>query len=76
MDNIPENTSTPEVYIDFSDKDSNKWKVNINLLINNTLIEERKNIAKNTTKAKNSTEKSNKKHVIKATKKKIPVKKK
>ena len=48
MDNIPENTSTPEVYIDFSDKDSNKWKVNINLIVNNTLIEERKNIAKNT----------------------------
>jgi hypothetical protein len=48
MDNIPDNTSTPEVYIDFSDKDSNKWKVNINLIVNNTLIEQRKNISKNT----------------------------
>ena len=47
MDNIPENTSKPEVYIDFSDKDSNKWKININLIANKTLIEERKNISKN-----------------------------
>ena len=36
----------------------------------------KKNVAKNATKAKNSTEKSNKKHVVKATKKKMPVKKK
>ena len=47
MDNIPENISKPEVYIDFSDKDSNKWKININLIVNKTLIEERKNISKN-----------------------------
>ena len=47
MDNIPKNISKPEVYIDFSDKDSNKWEIKIDLIPNKTLIEERNTLSKN-----------------------------
>ena len=43
MDNLPKNIIKPEVYIDFSDND---WKININIIKNETLIEERNNISK------------------------------
>ena len=46
MDNIPKNTSIPEIYIDFTDKDNKNWEININLIPNKTLIEERNNISK------------------------------
>ena len=46
MDNIPNNISRPEVYVDFSDKDSKKWEIKINLIKNETLIKERRNISK------------------------------
>ena len=47
MDNLKNNITKPEIYIDFSDKDSQKWKININLIKNKTLVEERSKIAKN-----------------------------
>ena len=48
MNNIPKNISKPEVYYDFSDKDYNNWKIEINIEKNNTLIEERQSISKKT----------------------------
>ena len=48
MDKIPDNIPKPEVYIDFSDKNNPHGKININLNKNNSLIEEREKIAKNT----------------------------
>ncbi len=47
MNKIGENISKPEVFIDFSDKNEPYGKININLIKNNTLIEERNKIAKN-----------------------------
>ena len=47
MDKITENISKPEVYIDFSDKNYPYGKININLIKNNTLIQERNHISKN-----------------------------
>ena len=41
MDNIPKNITKPEVYIDFSDNETQNWKININLIKNETLIKER-----------------------------------
>ena len=49
MDKIEENILKPEVYIDFSDKTQPYGKININLIKNNSLIEERTKISKNTT---------------------------
>jgi len=49
MDHIPENSLKPEVYIDFSDKNYPNGKINMNLNKNNTLVEQREKIAKNTT---------------------------
>ena len=46
MDNLKENVIKPEVYIDFSNKDSQEWKISINIIKNETLIEERNNISK------------------------------
>ena len=46
MDNISENTSKPEVYIDFSDNNKNSGEIIINLIKNNSLIEEREKISK------------------------------
>ena len=46
MDNIKENITKPEVYIDFSSKESQNWKININLIKNETLIKERNDISK------------------------------
>ena len=46
MDNLPKNTIKPEVYIDFSDNDNQNWKININIIKNETLIKERNNISK------------------------------
>ena len=47
MDNIPANILKPEVYIDFSDEKNPYGKINITLIKNNTLIEERSKISKN-----------------------------
>lgn len=46
MDKIPGNISKPEVYLDFSEKNP-YGKININLLKNNSLIEERNIISRN-----------------------------
>ena len=45
MDKIPNNIMKPEVYIDFSEKNP-YGKININIIKDNTLIEERKTLSK------------------------------
>ena len=55
MDNIPGNISKPEVYIDFSEQNEPYGKININLIKNNTLIEERTKISKTSNTAFNNT---------------------
>ena len=49
MEHIPENSLKPEVYIDFSDKNYPYGKINMNLNKNNSLVEQREKISKNTT---------------------------
>jgi hypothetical protein len=49
MEHIPENSLKPEVFIDFSDKNYPYGKINMNLNKNNSLVEQREKIAKNTT---------------------------